>query len=49
MKACRHGNDELGVAESQVHGQANGIGGDHDPGGMDFTKDPLTRQELVDV
>lgn len=28
---------------------ANGIGGDHDPGGMDFTKDPLTRQELVDV
>jgi len=46
VKACRHGNDELdvanGMAKSQVHGQANGIKSDHNPGGMDSTKDPLT-------
>ena len=28
-----------GMAESQVHGQANGIESDYNPGGMDSAKD----------
>ena len=39
VKVSRHGNDELDVAivmaESQVHGQVNNLGG------MDSAKDPL--------
>ena len=44
VKVSRHGNDELDVAivmaESQVHGQVNNLGG------MDSAKDPLIQFEF---